>query len=455
MENAMNPAIFKAYDIRGIYPEEVNRDVAYNVGRALVAYTGAKKVAVGFDMRGSSKEMEEGVIKGLTDQGADVVKIGLASTPMLYFASWKLNVDAAVMITASHNPSQYNGFKLCRKEAVPIGEGNGMEEIRDLAIAGNFLDREEKGMVEENNDLRKEYLEYVAGFFKHNVFTAARDGKKKIVIDYANAMGILDREVYEKYSKYIEAIPLFDKLDGAFPNHEANPIKAETLIKLQEKVLSEKADLGVAYDGDADRVGFVDEKGEIVPMDYVIAILAKEILKKHPGGLVLMDLRSSNAVREVIEEAGGVVHNCRVGHSLIKDQMRKEGAIFAGELSGHYFFEENSKAEMTTLAVLTILNLMNETGKKMSEMTQELKRYFHSGEINSDVEDKVAVMNKLKEKYSDGKLDELDGIRIDFTDWWFNVRPSNTEPKLRLNLEAKTKEIMEEKRDEVLGIIRG
>jgi len=454
METAINPAIFKAYDIRGLYPEEVNKGVAYNIGRALIVYTGAKKVVVGFDMRGSSKELEEGLISGLTDQGADVVKIGLSSTPMLYFASWKLDVDAAVMITASHNPSQYNGFKLCRRDAVPIGEGNGMEEIRDLAIADNFLDREEKGGAEENNDLRNEYLEYVAGFFKHNPLTAARDGKKKIVIDYANAVGILDREVYERFSKYIETVSLFDKLDGSFPNHEANPIKPETLRDLQEKVISEKADLGVSYDGDADRVGFVDEKGEIVPMDYMIAILAKEILKEKPGGLVLMDLRSSNAVREVISEAGGVVHNCRVGHSLIKKQMREEGAIFAGELSGHYFFEENKKAEMTTLAVITLLNLMNETGKKMSELTEELKRYYHSGEINSDVPDKIAVMNKLKEKYGDGKLDELDGIRIDYPDWWFNVRPSNTEPKLRLNLEAKTKGLMEEKRDEVLGIIR-
>jgi phosphomannomutase len=454
MENAINPAIFKAYDIRGIYPEEVNSDVAYSVGRALITYTGAKKVAVGFDMRGSSKELEEGLIKGLTDQGADVIKIGLSSTPMLYFASWKLDVDVAVMITASHNPFQYNGFKLCRRDAVPIGEGTGMEEIRDLAAADNFLDREEKGKVEENKDLRNDYLEYAAGFFKHNNLTAFKSGKKKIVIDFANAMGILDKEVYEKFPKYIEPVYLFDKLDGAFPNHEANPIKPENLRALQKKVISEKADLGAAYDGDADRVGFVDEKGEIIPMDYITALLAKEVLKKHPSGLILYDLRSSNAVKEIMEEAGARTNRCRVGHSLIKAQMRKEGAVFAGELSGHYYWEENSKAEMTILVVLTLLNLLNETGKKMSELTEELRKYYHSGEINSDVEDKKAVMGKLKEKYSDGKLDELDGIRIDYTDWWFNVRPSNTEPKLRLNLEAKTKKLMEEKRDEVLNIIR-
>lgn len=444
----INLSIFKAYDIRGVYPEEINKDVAYNIGRAIAVYTKAKKIVVGFDMRSSSLELEEGTIKGLTDQGADVVKISLSTTPMLYFASWKLDVDAAVMITASHNPAEYNGFKLCRKNAVPIGEGNGMEEIRDLAMAGNFSDSEKKGKTEENNNLKDEYIEYISGFFKKTM------NKKRIVIDFANAMGILDKGVYEKFPEDIEVAYLYDNLDGSFPNHEANPIKADTLKALQERVLGKKADLGIAYDGDADRVGFVDEKGEIVPMDYIIAILAKEVLKKYPQGLVLMDLRSSNSVKEVIEEAGGIVHNCRVGHSLIKEQMRKEGAVFAGELSGHYFFEENSKAEMTTLAVIMLLNLMNETGRKMSELTQELKRYYHSGEINSDVEDKSAVMNKLKEKYDDGKLDELDGIRIDYPNWWFNVRPSNTEPKLRMNLEAKNKELMEEKRDEVLGIIR-
>jgi phosphomannomutase len=458
MKNSINPAIFKAYDIRGLYPSEINEAAVYNIGRALVRHTGAKKMAVGFDMRGSSLNLQKELIRGITDQGANVVKIGLSTTPMLYFASWKMeDIDAAVMITASHNPAEYNGLKLCRKNAVPIGEGSGMEEIKKLAIEDNFLDREEKGIIIENNDLRKEYIEYIAGFFRKpafDLFGAFKVCGKKIVIDFANAMGILDKEIYEKFPKYIEPVYLFDKLDGSFPNHEANPIKPETLKILQEKVISEKADLGVAYDGDADRVGFVDEKGEIVPMDFMIAILAGEVLKKNPGGLVLMDLRSSNAVREIIEKAGGIVHNCRVGHSLIKKQMREENAVFAGELSGHYFFEENKKAEMTALAVLTLLNLLNETGKKMSELTANLKKYYHSGEINSDVEDKTGVMNKLKEKYSDGKLSELDGIRIDFPDWWLNVRPSNTEPKLRLNLEAKTREMMEEKRDEILAIIR-
>jgi phosphomannomutase len=448
MENSINQDIFKAYDIRGVYPLEINEKAARNIGQALAQYTGAKKIVVGIDMRGSSSELEEALISGITAQGADVIKIGLSTTPMVYFASWKMDVGAAVMVTASHNPARYNGFKLCKKDAVPIGEGDGMEEIKKLAIEGNFIENSEKGKIEEDLEFRKKYSDYVADFFQKG------KGKKKIVIDFANAMGILDKEIYEKFPNNIETVYLYDILDGSFPNHEANPLKTETLAALQKKVVEEKADLGIAYDGDADRVGFVDETGEVVPMDYIIALLAKEILKKHPGGLVLMDLRSSNAVREVITEAGGQVHNCRVGHSLIKAQMRREGAIFAGELSGHYFFEENSKTEMTALAALILINLMNETDQKMSELTSDLKRYFHSGEINSDVADKQAVIDKLKEKYSDGKLDELDGIRIDYLDWWFNVRPSNTEPKLRMNLEAKTKELMEEKRDEVLGIIR-
>lgn len=444
----INPGIFKAYDIRGIYPDEINGEIAYNIGRALVLHAKAKKVVVGYDMRESSYGLENELIEGITDQGANVVKIGLATTPMLYFASWQMEVDAGVIITASHNPAEYNGMKLCLKNAVPIGEGNGMEEIEDLALAGKFNEAKNKGEITEEAKFKDRYLEYMAGFFKAGL------GKKKIVIDFANGMGILDKDVYERFPGDIEAIYLYDALDGNFPNHEANPLKTETLAALQKKVVAESADLGIAYDGDADRVGFVDEKGGIVPMDYMIALLAKEILKKYPGGLVLMDLRSSNAVKEVIEEAGGKVGRCRVGHSLIKKQMRDQGAIFAGELSGHYFFEENSKAEMSTLAVLTVLNLMNESRKKISELTADLKRYSHSGEINSDVKDKEAVMNRLKKIYKNGQLDEMDGVRIDFKDWWFNVRPSNTEPKLRLNLEAKDRKLMEKKRDELLELIR-
>jgi len=444
----INPKIFKAYDIRGIYPDELNEDTAYWIGRVFSHFTKAKKIAVGIDMRNSSEKLQESFVKGVAEQGSDVIKIGMATTPMVYFASWNLDVDAAVIVTASHNPAEWNGMKFCLKNAVPVGEGSGMEEIKELTISQNIPASEKKGEVTEDNDLKNKYIDYIAGFFQTG------KQKRKIVVDFANAMGIIDKEVFEKFPQDLEVTYLYDNFDGTFPNHEANPLKTETLQALQKKVTESEADLGIAYDGDADRIGFVDEKGDAVPMDYMIALLAKEILKKHPGAVILMDLRSSNAVKEVIEEAGGIVHRSRVGHSLIKKQMREDGAIFAGELSGHYFFEENSKAELPTLAAVTIINLLNETGKKLSELVQDLKRYCHSGEINSDVADKDAVMNNLKEIYKDGKLDELDGIRIDYPDWWFNVRPSNTEPKLRLNLEAKTKELMEEKRDELLKLIR-
>ncbi len=447
----INPGIFKAYDIRGVYPSEINEETVYNIGRALASFTKAKTIVIGKDIRNSSDNLEEKMIEGMTDEGVNVIKIGIATTPMLYFASWNLDVDAGVIITASHNPAEYNGMKFCFKGAVPIGEGSGMEEIKQMALKGDFKPSERKGSVIENEELKQKYLDYITGFFNKEIAVK----KKKIVVDFANAMGILDKEVLENMGASVEKVYMYDQYDGSFPNHEANPLKTETLEALQKKVLEEKADLGVSYDGDADRVGFVDEKGEIIPMDFITALLAKEILKKHPGSRILMDLRGSDSVKEVIEEAGGVVNRCRVGHSLIKKQMREEGAIFAGELSGHYYFEENSKAELATLAVVTLINLLNETGKTMSELSKELKRYFHSGEINSQVVDVKAVLKNLEERYSDGEIDRLDGIRIDFKDWWFNVRASNTEPVLRLNLEAETKELMEEKRNELLSIIRG
>ncbi|MFO7807623.1 MAG: phosphomannomutase/phosphoglucomutase [Candidatus Moraniibacteriota bacterium] len=446
--NKINKEIFKAYDIRGVYPEEIDEKTVYNIGRALVEYLQAKKIVIGRDIRNSSESLEESLVEGITDGGCDVILLGLSTTPMVYFASGKLDVDAGVVITASHNPAEFNGLKFCKKNALPIGEGSGMEEIRDLAIQGEFPKAEEKGEVFKNDEVRRSYIGYMTGFFE----TSGK--QRKIVVDYANAMGILDREVFEQFPEDLSVSYLFEDLNGNFPNHEANPLKTETLEKLSKKVVENKVDLGVAYDGDADRVGFIDEKGEVVPMDFTTALIGEEILKKHPGGLILVDLRSSNAVKEFLEEAGGKVEHCRVGHSLIKSQMRKEGAVFAGELSGHYFFDENFKAEMPTLAVIMILNLLSETGKTMSELTQDLRRYYHSGEINSDVGDKEKVFNKLKEKYVDGELNEMDGIRIDYPDWWFNVRASNTEPKVRLNLEAKNKELMEEKREEVLKIIR-
>lgn len=445
----VNPNIFKAYDIRGVYKVDFGRRTTYKIGRAIATYTKAETIVVGKDMRTSSDEVEEHLIKGLIDQGCNVIKIGMSTSPMLYYASGCLPVDAGIIITASHNPGEYNGFKMCRKNAVPIGEGAGMEEIKALAVNGVFEEPKEKGKITENEDFVNQYRDHIKRFF-----STKTNKRKKVVFDYANGMGILDKKVFDELEAYIESIPMFDEYDGNFPNHEANPLKTETLKPLQEKTVLEKADFGVSYDGDADRVGFVDELGYVVPMDYITALIAEEILKKYPGGLVLVDLRSSNAVFEHIHKAGGKTNLCRVGHSLIKKQMRDEGAVFAGELSGHYYFEENYHAELSSLAIIMITNLLNETGKTLSELTKSLKKYHHSGEINSQVESREKTLARIKQKYYDGKLNELDGVRIDYDDWWFNVRPSNTEPIIRLNLEAKTKEKMREKRDELLSIIR-
>ena len=444
----INPKIFKAYDIRGIYPGEINEETVYNIGRAVAMFLKAKKIVVGRDIRESSPALFKSLAEGVTDQGADVYDLGLASTPMVYFASGRLGVDGGIVLTASHNPAEYNGMKICRSEAVPVGENSGLLEIRDLAVKGNFNETKRKGEVISEENIKSEYCDYFSSF------ADLGEKKFKVVIDLANAMGILELEIYKRLSGNIELITLYDNLDGKFPNHEANPLKTETLGELCGKVVEEKADLGIAYDGDADRIGFVDEKGDIIPMDLITAVLAKIVLEKHPGAKIFYDLRSSRAVKEIIEENGGTALECPVGHAKIKKLMRGEGAAFAGELSGHYFFEENYKAEASTLAAVLILNLMAEKDKKMSELAAGVKRYFHSGEINSEVDDKDGVVKKLKEKYADGKTSELDGIKIEYPDWWFNVRPSNTEPLLRLNLEANSQEMMEEKRNEILKLIR-
>lgn len=451
----MEEKIFKAYDVRGIYPSEINEEIVYKIGRAFVRFLGAKNVVVGRDIRESSPSLFEELKKGITDEGANVYDLDLATTPMLYFASGKLEVDGGIILTASHNPGEYNGMKFCRSKAVPIGENSGLLDIKDLVFNEDFSQPQKIVGKVISKDIKGEYFDHFTSSLNIG------DKKFKLAIDTANAMGIMELETYKKFPENFETVALFDDFDSSFPNHEANPLKLETLKDLQEKVVSEKADLGIAYDGDADRVGFIDEKGEIIPMDLVTGLVAKIVLEKNPKAKILYDLRSSMAVKEIIEENEGAAHECQVGHALIKKQMTEEGAVFAGELSGHYYFEENYKAEAGSLPAIYLLNLMVETGKPISELVKDLRRYHHSGEINSEVENKDKVIEKLKEKYSDGELGELDGIKISFWNnekgsrWWLNVRPSNTEPVLRLNLEADNKELMEQKRDEVLGIIRG
>ena len=440
--------IFKSYDIRGVYPEELNENLAYRIGAATAEYLKAHVLAVGQDNRASSPALFASFVQGVRESGVTVIDLGLLSTPMLYFAATKLAVDGAIMVTASHNPAQYNGFKICKKNAVPVGLSSGLGGIRDLVLSNKFLKAEKLGELHVAN-IKNDYDDFIVGF--------ANFSKKRfhVAIDTAHAMGVLELPIYHRFNNIMLCGLLYDTLrpPGTCP-HEANPQKAETLIELQHVVRKTKADIGIAYDGDADRIGFIDEEGRVVPMDITTALLAQGVLALHPKATILYDLRSSRSVREVIEEHGGTAHECMVGHANIKKQMIAEGAVFAGEASGHYYFAEGGYiAEMGTLPALLLFNLMNKTGKKLSQLVREVTRYVHSGEINSKVNSAPDMLKRIKKKYADGKISELDGIKIEYPNWWFSLRASNTEPLIRLNCEADTKELMEKMRDELLVLI--
>jgi phosphomannomutase len=436
--------IFKAYDIRGIYGETLTDDMAFRIGRAIFTFLGCKKVVIGRDMRPHSKPLFDAMARGLALHGVEVVDLGLCSTPMSYYANKLLGADASVMITASHNPGPWNGFKICRANATPLSGATGILDIERIVLEEDYAPAAPaKGPV-STYDILPDYVEH---------FRAFADIRRplNIVVDYANAMGILEAKVFDGL---FGITPLFETLDGTFPNHEANPLDTHTLADAQQAVRAGKFDFAACFDGDADRVGFIDEKGDIIPMDMITALIARTILKDNPGANIFYDLRSSWSVKEVIEEAGGIPNQSRVGHAFIKAQMRERDALFAGELSGHYYFKENSFAESSALAVLFIANLVSQSDKPLSELIAPIQRYFASGEINSTVGDPDAVFAKLRAQYADAALLELDGLSFEYPTWWFNVRSSNTEPLVRLNLEAKTKAEMEAQRDEVLALIR-
>ena len=438
--------IFKAYDIRGIYPDQLNEATAEKIGRAFVVHTGAKKIVVGRDMRPHSKPLFDALAKGLTEQGADVIDLGLCSTPMNYHANGFLGADGGIMITASHNPGEWNGFKLCRAQAVPISGATGIADIEALVQADSWPAVPAPGRI-SSFDIAPQYANFLRSHANLN-------RKLKVVVDYANAMGSYEIKGIEDL---FDIIPLYKELDGTFPNHEANPLHTQTLDVLRKKVVETGADFGAGFDGDADRCGFIDNKGQIIPMDMFTALIAQDILSDKGIGSVpiLYDLRSSKAVPESIEENGGKPIMSRVGHAFIKAQMRQEGAVFAGELSGHYYFRENYVAESQGLAMIKLANLLCKSGKKVADLVDPLRnKYVQSGEINSKVADVRKVLQRIREKYSDGHLFELDGISVEYSDWWFNVRASNTEPLLRLIVEARTREHMEQKRDELLALIR-
>lgn len=435
--------IFKAYDIRGIYPEQLNEKTAEKIGKAFVSFLGAKKIVVGMDMRPHSIPLFNALAKGITDMGADVINIGLCSTPMSYFANGTLGADGSIMITASHNTKEWNGFKLCRKEAIPISGLTGIADIEALVLADKFTPAADKGKISQA-DVSEGYAKFLKSHAKLNK-------KLKIVVDYANAMGSYEIAGIEDL---FEIIPLYKELDGNFPNHEANPLHTATLDDLRKKVIETGAVFGAGFDGDADRCGFVDDKGEIIPMDLFTALIAQDILSEGPA-TILYDLRSSWSVKECIEENGGKAVMSRVGHAFIKAQMRETGAVFAGELSGHYYFKENFVAESQGLALIKLANLVCKKNKSVSEMVAPLRKYYASGEINSKVSDVKPILAKIKEKYTDGRMFELDGISVEYPTWWFNVRSSNTEPLVRLIVESKNQAEMEQKRDELLKLIRG
>ncbi len=435
--------IFKAYDIRGIYPAELNPELAELIGRAYITFTGAKKVVVGRDMRPHSEPLFEALARGMVAQGADVIDIGLSSTPQSYFANGTLKADGSVMITASHNPGEWNGFKLCKANAVPISGATGIMDIQKIVEEKSFAPCGKPGTV-SSYDIKPEYAGFLRSFAK-------MDRKLKVVVDYANSMGLYE---IAGITDLFDIIPMYDTLDGTFPNHEANPLHLSTLDAIRAKVKEVGADFGAAFDGDADRCGFIDDCGEIIPMDLFTALIAQDILSDGPA-TILYDLRSSRAVPECIRENGGKAIQSRVGHAFIKAQMRENDAVFAGELSGHYYFKQNFTAESQGLAMIMLSNLICKKNKPVHELVEPLRKYSASGEINSRVADVKPILAELKAKYADGNMYELDGVSVEYPKWWFNVRSSNTEPLLRLIVEADTKELMEEKRDELLKVIRG
>lgn len=472
----INPKIFKAYDIRGLCPGELDENTAYRVGQALVEFTKAKTVVVGNDMRGTTPGLFIAFARGVMSQGADVVDVGMVTTPMLYFAvgsgvaagigsgtvptqrglSPSQSPHAGAMITASHNPKEYNGIKLCYGDALPIGGESGMAEIRDIALAGPLLMKAEGKMAKA--DIRKAYVDRL-----FSVVEPGRIARLRVVADGGNGMeGRIIGDIFSRLRQG-DFHGLFLEPDGTFPNHEANPLKEETLDALKKKMGQVGADIGFAFDGDGDRIGVVDERGETIPGDLLTALIAPLVLRDAPGAAVLYDVRSSLVAAEEIAKSGGRPVMCRVGHGLIKPRMREEDAVFAGELSNHFYFRDMYGAESSDLLMLLLLALVSEQGKPLSQIVAPLRRYAQSGEINSEVADKEETIARIRAAYAHEASKEvtIDGIRLEFLDearperdWWFSVRQSNTEPLLRLNVEARVRGRMEEKRDELLGLIR-
>jgi phosphomannomutase len=436
--------IFKAYDIRGVVPDELSAEDGYRIGRAYARFTRAREVAVGRDARVSSPELRDALVRGLVEEGTSVADLGLVSTPMLYFAVEEHELGGGVMVTASHNPARYNGFKLCREHAIPVGEASGLKDVE--RIAGSL-----GGPGPGGGQVRP--LDVTAGYVEHVLGVGSERPRLKVAIDCGNGMAavglepLLDRLPLEVERLYFEP-------DGRFPHHPADPLDAANLEDVREAVRRTGADFGVAFDGDADRAIFVDEHARIISSDLITALLAGGQLRVHPGGRVLYDLRSSWATAETIEAEGGVPVMCRVGHSFVKAQMRDENAVFAGELSGHFYFRFSPTlvADDGLAAFVSLLDVLGREGRTLSELVAPLRRYFASGEISLRVRDPKALLEQVAAEHPEAEeVSDLDGLLVRYEDWWFNLRPSNTEPVLRLNLEARSEQRMIEERDRIVA----
>lgn len=447
----LDASVFKAYDVRGLYPSELDEDGAYRIGRAYAEHFEPRVIAVGRDMRLSSPSMAAAVTEGVADAGTDVVDIGLVGTEMLYHAVASLALEGGMCVTASHNPSEYTGMKIVRRGALPVGGDSGLGEIRKRALGEPDPPATTRGTVRQE-DVWTSYVEKVLSFVDPSAIRPLR-----VVVDAANGMaGAMLPPVLERLPQ-LDVVRCFFEPDGSFPSHEPNPLVPENRAFIVARTRDEGADLGVAYDGDADRCFFVDDTGEFVPGDFVTALLAEAILEREPGGKVIYDVRASWAVPEAIRRAGGVPLVNRVGHAFVKQRMRKEGAVFAGEVSAHYYFRDFSQADSGVIPFLLMLELLSRRGSSLSTLLEPYRsRFSLSGEINTPVADVPLTLQVLKERYQaeGGRISHLDGLSVEFDDWHFNVRPSNTEPLLRLNLEALSPELMERKRDEVLAVIR-
>jgi phosphomannomutase len=448
----LTPDIFKAYDVRGTYPDQLDEAGARSIGAAFAAYLNAGRVAVGRDMRLSSPALAAAFIEGVVSQGTDVVDYGMIATDMLYFAVARDGHDGGVQITASHNPKQYNGMKMVRREALPLSGDEGISDIREMIATGTVPARAGRTGTVTSGTILDAYVDHVMSFIDPSIVQAF-----DVVLDAGSGMGgLVAPRLFDRLP--CRTMRLCFEIDGRFPNHEANPLIEENRRDIVEAVVARRADIGIAWDGDADRCFFIDGSGEFVSGDFITALLAEAFLLKHPNATIIYDLRASHAVKDMVARYGGTSLMNRVGHAFFKQRMRETHAIFGGEVTGHYYFRDNFYADNGFIPALLILELMSKKGQSLRELLAPLRsRYFISGEINTKLRSMAEVPAKLElisEKYADGHQYKLDGISVEYPDWHFNVRPSNTEPLLRLNLEATTPELMAAKRDEVVALIR-